>query len=170
MALSLFHSDMSKDVWKVFQRLKYKVRVLQTYIKNKKSFHPSQMPYISQCQLGAYFFKDPAVLQRFIFPGDPKTAKEEYIQGRQNWSFVDVPHGEKDISGKKVLNCPQDPKIVKDALDQMLPNFKEGSCALFAGEGQGWGLMAAMGLSINQLATEKDPRHFEAIINKYVVV
>jgi hypothetical protein len=169
MALSLFHSDMSKDVWKVFQRLKYKVRVLQTYIKHKKSFHPAHMPIISQCQLGAWFFKDAAVLSRFVFAGDPQTAKEDYIQARQNWSFVEIPQAQKDIAGKKVLECPQDPNIVKAALDQVLPNFKEGSCAGFFGEGQGWGLVAAMGSNINQLATEKDPRHFEAIINKYVL-
>jgi hypothetical protein len=166
MALTLFHTDMSRDVWKVFRRLKYKVRVIQAYIKPKKSFHPAHMPIISQWQPGAWFFKDPAVLQSFVFPGDPQTAKEEYVQGRKNWTMVDVPHASKDIQGQKVLSCPQDPAIVKAGLDQMLPFFKEGSCALFAGEGQGWGLVAAMGTSINQLATEKDARHFDAIVTR----
>jgi hypothetical protein len=166
MVLSLFHTDMAKDVWKVLHKLKYQTRVLKTYIKHKKSYHPANMPIISQCQLGAWFFKDPTVLQSFIFPGDPRTAKDEYIKSRRNWSFVEAPPAPKDIQGKKVLLCPQDPNIVKEALDQVIPNFKDGSCAFFGGEGQGWGLMAALGSNINQLATEQDARHFDYIVTK----
>jgi hypothetical protein len=108
---------MSADVWRALQQLKYKQRVLQFYIKPTKTYHHPSSPYISQVQVGGYFFKNPEVVKKFSFPD--KTEKEAYLNERRNWRFVSIPKGEKDSQGQKVLECPQDSVIVKDLLKKV---------------------------------------------------
>jgi hypothetical protein len=170
MISALFHVDMSRDLWKVLKHLKYQQRVFRMYIKDKKTFHPARNPFVSQWTLGAYFFKNPEVLRGFEFPAvDPTNVfKEETIEARRNWRFVAMPRGEKDEQGKKVLECPQDPDIPREGLRQVVKHFGPRSCYAALGDGQGYGAIAALGFPINVLITERNARHWEALVNRYV--
>jgi hypothetical protein len=158
---------MSKDLWKVLKQLKYSTRVFRMYIKDKKTFHPARMPYVSQWTMGALFFKNPDVLRGFQFPGDMKADPKEYIEARRNWRFVEMPRGAKDQQGKKVLECPQDPEIVREPLRQVVHHFGPRSCAAALGDGQGWGAIAALSFPINCLMTERNPKHWDASVTRY---
>jgi hypothetical protein len=170
---ALFHTDMSRDLWKVLKALKYQQRVFRLYIKDKKQFRSAHNPYSSQWTMGAFFFKNPEVLRGFEFPQETnvdKQAKKEALEARRNWRFVKMPRGEKDQQGKKVLMCPQDPDIVREALRQVLKHFGPRSCSAHLGDGQGYGAIAALGFPINALVTERNPKHFEAITTRYVQI
>jgi hypothetical protein len=74
----------------------------------------------------------------------------------------------KNERGEIILECPSDPKMVRDLLIRLKAIFKPHDIIYAGGEGGGWAIKAAFGQGINVIATEENDEHWAAAVQWYV--